>query len=454
MNPALQQVFLMHQGALWLLLAASGHDAWWRGSRASRGAFFFYLITAIVAGGLSGILDAWLGRADAASTLWLWTFLVPFGAMFGMLGIAAWLGLPWRNRRLGRWMAAAAGLCALACLSHVALGASHLMQSGSMGRAETSLLLVGVLSTVAVGMAAGVSARMAWLGDQLGSWMVLGCMLTAPGLFALCVARALPELLPLPVVATVVLLHALGSACIVRAAHLRGELRSTRALQVQAASNQDALFRLPEGVDLERLVERGFARTVDAGHPGVLIVVNIFNVDTIGRDHGMAGANQVRLATMARISAVLNPNDRLGRYFDTCFVVLVAAQPDGAYLRGLALRLANQVSLDVVLDATGGPDVASQRVPLDVGVGVCWSAQVTDAHEALAMAARAAALARQFDSRAAISMVPTMDAVDVQTIHFAGAESELQRASRHQHALARVALRRAQALRKRATTSA
>ena len=450
MNPALQQVFLMHQGALWLLLAASGHDAWWRGSRASRGAFFFYLITAIIAGGLSGILDAWLGRQDAASTLWLWTFLVPFGAMFGMLGIAAWLGLPWRNRRLGRWMAVAASLCALACMLHVGLGAMHLLQSGSIGRAETSLLVVGVLSTLAVSMAAGVSARMAWLGDQLGSWMVLGCMLTAPGLLTLCVARALPELLPPTVVAVVVLLHALGSACIVRAAHLRGEIRSSRALQAQAASNQDAFSRLPEGTDLERMVARGFARTVDAGHPGVLIVVNIFNVDAIGREHGTGGANSVRLATMTRISAVLNPNDRLGRYFDTCFVVLVAAQPDGAYLRGLALRLANQVSLDVVLDAAGAPDVASQRVPLDVGVGVCWSAQITDAHDALDMAARAAMIARQFDSRAAISMHPNMDAVDVQTIHFAGAESELQRESRHQHALARVALRRAHALRKRA----
>ncbi len=423
MHSAVYTLFSVHLGALLALLTATGFDGFVRGSRSSRGAFAYVaisLLTTIFSSGWLEFAMDWHGKPAAEfAVAWLIPMLLACTTLAGIIGIRQWLGFPWRGKDLDQYfltsrsaLIASAGLCALVPLLPLAQF-SDLAQSGHWVRWAT--VAAGLVALLVLAACCWVCIKMTLLGDRLSAWLTASTLMIMPGVVAIGSERGLGLVLGPWIWGPVATLHVLSLMCAAFAAVLQNAMRNDRRRAAASATSTDELARLVSGEQLISAFGLKFDRMNALGSTPAVLLVNVFNHDAIAAERGGVAAHQVALATLARMRAVLNPNDLLGRYFDSCFVVLIRAQVDTHYLREVTMRLATAVRRDVALRGIHGDD-ATGAVELDVGVGLCWSDRVTQLAQAMQEAGTASNAARLHASRAFVVIYPEHPPLPIEAV--------------------------------------
>ncbi len=421
MNSASHTVFSVHMGALLALIVASAYDGFVRQSRPSRGAMGYFVLCVLTSLVGSGWVEATFGvRAGsglADALAWLFAVLVMATALAGLSGSRRWLGFPWRGPGLDRAMRAMQRMLQLG----LAVAAAGMLVEIFLAQPLTPYLsaitwAAGGLSVTTLFVCAYVCYRMAQLSDRLSLWLTWATVLTAPGIAALVLQRATDAQLAPALWAFLTAAHALAMLCTANAALQQNLMHNARHHAEADADNFDALDRAALGERLADVFTPKFDRLHQSSVTPAVIVVNVFNHDDIAQHHGLAAADQVTLATLARLRSVLNPHDALARYFDACFVVLIRAQVDTHYLREVCLRLAASVRRDVALRGLTALQNDNTPMELDVGVGLCWSDRVAQFSEALGQAGAAASAARDEASKASVVLYPGKPPLPVEAV--------------------------------------
>ncbi len=420
MSSAAFTVFSMHLGALLAIFAACSYDAVARASVPSRGVASYVLLSM----GVSVMGSGWLLRAAfdehsgaAVALSWLFPGALLIAATAGVAGVRRWLGFPWRGPHLDRYLRAM--LVALLVAAAAALLLPLLVARNAPALASwlrVSSVLAGVLSVSALALCALVCHKMTQIGDRLSVWLTVATSLTVPSLVGLVSYQTSDSVMPASVAAALCALHVAAMLCTAMAALLQSNMRNARLLASQAAVNFDDLGRLSVGEHMVALFAHKFAGVLQSGASPAVLLVNVFNHDAIASTRGVAAADQVTLATLARMRTVLNPNDLLGRYFDSCFVVLIQAHVDAQYLREVGLRLAASVRRDVALRGLSAQDNDNEPVLLDVGVGMCWSDRVANVQQAMQEAGIAASAGRDHPSRACVVIYPDRPPLPIESV--------------------------------------
>lgn len=375
------------------------------------------LTAALGSGWLVTSMELPANGAWAHALNWLFAVCVLVTAWTGIAGSRRWLGFPWRGPALDRGMhalqQALAACTALVCLA-MGLDLLGLLPLARYLWAVT--WLAGGLAVLALLLCSYVCYRMAQLSDRLSLWLAWATVLTVPGICMLVASRA-DGAQPAPWVwALLSAMHGLAMLCTAHAAVQQDALHNARHRAEADASNFNALDRAALGERLGEIFAPKFDRLHESGVAPALIVVNVFNHDDVLAAHGVSAADQVTLATLARLRNVLNPHDLVARYFDACFVILIRAQVDTHYLREVCLRVASSVRRDVALRGTTALQNDHAPVALEVGVGLCWSDRVSQFSEALTQAGAASTAARYEASKASVVLYPGKPAVPVEAV--------------------------------------
>jgi GGDEF domain-containing protein len=432
-DPVLPLVQSAHFGALMIVCAVLVYDAWLGYSRSTRNAAIYLVLCVVCSLGLGGSIERLLDiqRPGATDSLWtwLWSMAVGLTAVAGTEGVRSWLGFPGRGGELDGWMRSirSINVTLLAATSVGALCAATVFPEWS-AYAVWSLVPVGVAAAASLMASAWVSIQISRIGDRIARVLVWAAALQAPGIAAIMLMRAAGwtesgawptdaiGALGMAFFVVSVALHAVAAIGIARVAILETNLYSKRRRALERTANFDALTRLPSGPSLVAALEQGFERASAQKVAPAVLIVNVYNHDTIAQDRGVAAATQVLLATLARVQAAVSPRDLVGRYFDSCFVVMVRAHVDAQYLRNLGLRLANSVARDVALRGRPADQGDNTSVRLDAAVGICWSDRMPDIKSTLRHAAIAAGDARRMEPPAAVCIYPEMPALPVDRV--------------------------------------
>ncbi len=194
-------------------------------------------------------------------------------------------------------------------------------------------------------------------------------------------------------------------------------LRMRRALSMDR--DKDLLTQLWTGAALVRQVDEAVARARRNRKEMAVICVEVTNTAQLLQEFGNHGLEQVVYGVAARVRQAAGSTATVGRYSDTCFVVVMDSIKQAGVLRTLGLRLAASVRRPFILN----PYSTSPRdFRADVGVGVARIApgretrkrekQITTqmggfdsfslAQDVLHEAAELSIQARSFNSRTAI----------------------------------------------------
>jgi GGDEF domain-containing protein len=432
-DTALLLVQTAHFGAVMLVCVVLVYDVWLGYSRSTRNAAVYLALSVLCSLGLGGSIERLLDveSPGAAQSLWTWgwSVVVAATATAGVEGVRTWLGFPGRGNKLDGWMRAVRAINA-SLLVATAVGALLTATLFPQWEAYASwvLLPVGIMSAISLMVCAWVSVQVAKIGDRIARVLIWGAGLQAPGIGVTQAIRAAgwTEVGGWPVTfwgalvmtafAIAAAIHAIAAVAIARVAILETSLYSKRRRALERTANFDALARLPQGPALVNALQQGFERASARRVAPAVLIINVYNHDTIAQERGAAAATQVLLATLARVQSAVSPRDLVGRYFDSCFVVLVRAHVDAQYLRNLALRLASSVARDVALRGRPADQGDNTPVQLDVSVGISWSDRMPDIKTTLRHAAVAAGDARRMEPPAAVCIYPEMPPLPVDRV--------------------------------------
>ncbi|MBS7806770.1 diguanylate cyclase [Variovorax sp. PCZ-1] len=365
-----------------------------------------YILTASGFAASLPSLTSWF--SNASYVLWYPSGVaISLVVAIGAIGVRNWLGIKMRDRvanivLLGIvYISAGGGLLVLAfepiyqqCL---ALGKMHL--ATPVAWLTPLALSLGILGLVVTSV---MSARAAVLGDA-EAWQGFLCGLSCAPVH---IALALQELFQISFASSfwmiAIVLNVVGMMILLRAAIHRAHVHTYFTKLLDSRIELDLITRLPIGVAMVKAMEHIYVTSLRFKRRPVTVMVKLSNTKEIVQQFGENGLNEVLLATVSRIRKITSPADLMGRYYGACFAVQISGKVSAHQLWDFGLRLAAATAKPVELKLVAQKESV---LPI-VGVGICWCNDIHNFTEALYEAERAANVAVDLHSRAAVTLFP------------------------------------------------
>jgi GGDEF domain-containing protein len=210
-------------------------------------------------------------------------------------------------------------------------------------------------------------------------------------------------------------------------------IRMRKALSM--SRDTDLLTQLLTGVALIKEVDEAVARARRNRKEMAVICLEFSNTGTLRQEFGDHGLEQVIYGMAARVRQAAGSSATVGRYSNTCFVVMLDSIKQPGVLRTIGLRLATSVRRPFVINPMSS-DPRDFRA--DIGLGVARIAPGREtrqrkehnstqmggfdsfslAQDILHEAAELALAARKFNSRAAITDAYSRKTIPLESAQF------------------------------------
>ena len=250
------------------------------------------------------------------------------------------------------------------------------------------------------------------LGDRLALGMALGSGLAVPAIAGLYGIAIRAWELPVAAQAAFALCAVASTCCVSLMIWLRSHPHVMLRPGSASSDRRDPVTRLYGGIALVQKLVKAQRRRRRTRRDGAVIAVIVFDVETLARQVGPNGLNELFIAIGTRVQRQVGVVNPVGRYWDRCFVSLVETIPSPAWLRTLGLRVASSVRRPIEVTGPGGERV---EVRADIGVGVVHlEPGRTAVEDILHDAQRMAEAARAMRSRAAMLDPASREVVPVE----------------------------------------
>lgn len=316
------------------------------------------------------------------------------------LWIRSWLNAAQRDHIMSAALRASAVTLPLAGLCCLALAQAWRLP------AAAAVSLLGGLMTL------WLTARAWRLGDRLAPVMTVGCLLTLPAIAGLyATAIELPGM-GLSAHIAVAICASLCNGFTGFVLWRRDRHGRRTRLEHDTPLQFDPVTQLDTGTSLVGKLVRAQRRRRHTRHDGAVLAIVVFDVERVVQQAGAAGLNEMFVCMAGRIQRQVGVVNRVGRYYDRCFVSLVETIQSPAWLRTIGLRVATSLRRPMELTSPSGHKI---EIRADVGVGIVHLLPgPADVEDILDDAQSMAEAARTMRSRAAIRDPATGRAVPVE----------------------------------------
>lgn len=372
-------------GAMALIALVTFLDLFVSRTRAARETFSYIGLCAVSIILLSGLPTA-LWPDYAQGLLVAQVLSGPLCAATGTYGISGWLHSRQRDRL------SSLVLPALAVIALTGGPLLLLLETQWELPASAALTLACLLASL------GLTLRAAQRGDRLASGLAAASALMVPGmigLYSMALGVTRSGLGWQSAIAGCAVTALFGISLVL---WIRGQQH--RRLNNQGTERRDPTTRLYNGAAMMQRIIESQRRRRKTGSDGALMAVMLFEPGKLVTQVGHSGLQHIytELALrMQRQTGVINP---AGRYFDSCFLVVLETLHSPAWLRKMGLRVAASLRQPIEVESLTGERLI---ISADIGVGLIHLSQASRnvdqlLHEALSVATAA----RCMGSRAAL----------------------------------------------------
>ena len=257
---------------------------------------------------------------------------------------------------------------------------------------ETQLPMAALISLLNLCEMMWLSARSALLGDRLSGALALATLAMLPSA-AVLFGQAQGVIAHSNwMQATSALLGVLGLLVNSGLLWLRNRADWRVMRNKTMLSQLDPVTRVYASVAIVQKVLQAQRRRLYTRSQGAVISLMVFGLDTLERQIGQSGVNEMFIVLAARLQhevGILNP---IGRYYDSCFVAQIDTLHSPKDLRRLGLQVAAEASKPINIRSVNGQTLS---VKADIGIGIVHVAsgrtgadQILDEAQTLARAAQ------------------------------------------------------------------
>lgn len=372
-------------GGVALIALVAFFDLFISRTRASRETFICIGLGAvwiILLSGLPAVL--WPGHTESLRVAQV--LIGPLCAAIGTFGINGWLHARQRDRLSSLILP---GMASVALMG----GPLALLLD-----TEWELPASAALTLTCLLVALGMTIRAAQRGDRLAWGLAGATALMVPGgvgLYSIAVGMTRPGLGWQMAIVWCAVTGFVGT-CL--ALWTRGQ--QLRRLANRDTTQRDPTTRLYNGATTMQKIIASQRRRRKTGSDGALMAVMVFDPGKLVPQVGHSGLQLIytELALrMQRQTGVINP---AGRYYDSCFLVVLETLHSPAWLRKMGLRVAASLRQPIEVESLTGERLI---IAADIGVGLIHLSQASRnvdqlLHEALSVATAA----RRMSSRAGL----------------------------------------------------